>query len=180
MPRYVAFLGSINVGGHTVKMERLREVFAELGHGSVETFIASGNVLFEAPEQDAARLEQELSAHLAQSLGFPVPVYLRTAAEVAAVAAHQPFDDAEFQAPDAALYVVFLPAPPSGDAEEKLQALRTPDDEFHVRGRELYWLRRKKISESKITAAQFRKALGAAGTNRNSTTVRKLAAKYPA
>ena len=180
MPRYVAFLGSINVGGHTVKMERLRELVAELGHGSVETFIASGNVLFESEEQDAARLQQELSAHLAESLGFPVPVYLRTAAEVAAVAAHQPFDEAELLSPEAALYVVFLPAQPPDDAEEKLRALRTPDDEFQVRGRELYWLRRRKISESKITAAQFRKALGAAGTSRNFTTVRKLAAKNPA
>lgn len=180
MPRYVAFLGSINVGGHSVRMERLRELFAEQGHARVETFIASGNVLFETATADALQLEQELSAHLAQSLGFPVPVYLRTADEVSEAAAHQPFDGAELEAPDAALYIVFLPAPPPADAAEKLAALRTPDDEFHVRGRELYWLRRRKISESKITAAQFRKALGATGTSRNSTTVRKLAAKFPA
>src|SRR5258706_8436007 len=47
MPRCVAFLRAINVGGHTVKMDRLRTVFETLGFDEVETFIAIGNVLFD-------------------------------------------------------------------------------------------------------------------------------------
>ena len=63
MRRYVAFLRAINVGGHTVKMDRLRALFAELGHGGVETFIASGNVIFEAAGGEAA-LEAALVSHM--------------------------------------------------------------------------------------------------------------------
>ena len=62
--RYVAFLRAINVGGHTVKMERLRELFAELGLANVETFIASGNVIFDAPSGDAGALERQIEQHL--------------------------------------------------------------------------------------------------------------------
>jgi len=48
MPRYVALLRGINLGGHTVKMDRLKKLFEELGLKNVETFIASGNVIFES------------------------------------------------------------------------------------------------------------------------------------
>jgi uncharacterized protein (DUF1697 family) len=48
MPRYIALLRAINVGGHLVKMDALRRHFEELGFDPVETFIASGNVMFEA------------------------------------------------------------------------------------------------------------------------------------
>lgn len=64
---------------------------------------------------------------------------------------------------------------------ERLEALRTEVDEFHVHGREFYWLARKKISESLVTGPQITKAIGKLpSTNRNITTVQKLAAKYPA
>ncbi|HXW01123.1 MAG TPA: DUF1697 domain-containing protein, partial [Anaerolineae bacterium] len=48
LPKYIAFLRAINVGGHTVKMDYLRRLFEEMGFSKVETFIASGNVIFEA------------------------------------------------------------------------------------------------------------------------------------
>ena len=60
MSRYLAFLRAINVGGHTVKMDALRHIFESLGFTSVETFIASGNVIFEAGQQDPAALEKAI------------------------------------------------------------------------------------------------------------------------
>ena len=59
MPRYVAFLRAINVGGHVVKMERLRALFEDLGFAKVETLIASGNVIFETRAEDAGALGEE-------------------------------------------------------------------------------------------------------------------------
>ena len=55
MPRYITFLRAINVGGHTVKMDRLREIFESLGFANVETFIASGNVVFERRRETRPR-----------------------------------------------------------------------------------------------------------------------------
>src|SRR5258707_9368831 len=86
--RYVAFLGAINVGGHTVKMADLRRSFEAMGLTSVETFIASGNVGFEAATSDNAALERRIEAGLQADLGYRVDTFVRSSAEVAAIAAH--------------------------------------------------------------------------------------------
>ncbi|HEX5724479.1 MAG TPA: DUF1697 domain-containing protein [Longimicrobiaceae bacterium] len=177
MTRYVAFLRAINVGGRTVTMERLRALFTALGLAEVETFIASGNVVFSAPAGDAEALERRIERHLQEQLGFPVATFLRTTAEVAAAARHQPFPPAEVEGQ--VLYVLFLPSAPTPEAQRKLLALRNEVDDFHVHGREVYWLARKQLSESTVTGAHLEKALGMPATNRNLTTVRKLAAKHP-
>jgi len=176
MPRYIAFLRAINVGGHVVKMDRLRALFAELGFERVETFIASGNVVFDATETDTAKLETRIEAHLRQQLGYEAATFLRTPAEVAAAAEHEPFPRVDGDS----LYVTFLRAEPDADAREKLAALGGEDDRFAVRGRELYWWRRGRLSDSAVTGAQLDRAVRVPGTMRNVTTVRKLAAKYPA
>jgi uncharacterized protein (DUF1697 family) len=180
MQRYIAFLRAINVGGHTVKMDRLRELFAEIELANVETFIASGNVIFESPDANARALELQIERHLQQSLGYAVATFIRISAELAAVARYQPFAPAELAAEGNSLYVAFLPAPPAGAAEQKLLAFRTAVDDFHVHEREVYWLCRKKISESTFSGALLEKTLGLPATMRNITTVKKLAAKYPA
>ena len=91
MPRYVAFLRAINVGGHTVAMASLRRHFEDAGCCGVETVIASGNVLFESSSRSAAVLEKRIAAHLEGRLGYAVATFLRTPDELASIAAHRPF-----------------------------------------------------------------------------------------
>lgn len=174
--RHIAFLRAINVGGHTVKMDRLRALFEEIGMVDVSTHIASGNVIFEA-SGEAEALEERIEAHLERSLGFPVATFLRSPEELAAVAERRPFPEAE---EGHGLYVAFLKAPPDPEAAEKLMGLRTEVDDFRVHGREVYWLCRVRSSDSKFSGAALERALRAPATMRNATTVRKLAAKYPA
>ncbi|MBC8164203.1 MAG: DUF1697 domain-containing protein [Roseiflexaceae bacterium] len=175
--RYIAFLRAINVGGHTVKMEHLRWLFADIGFANVESFIASGNLIFDWPACDTAALEQQIDHYLHQALGYPVATFLRSPAEIAAVAAYQPFPHEPMAATDT-LFVAFLARPPSDKAQARLLALQTPLDEFRVHGREAYWRRRGTPSQSAITGAQLERALELPATQRNITTVRKLAAKY--
>jgi Protein of unknown function (DUF1697) len=78
MPRFVAFLRAINVGGRNVTMAALRAQFEALGFSNVETFIASGNVIFEAASRDSAALHRKIEAHLAKSLGHEVSTFVRT------------------------------------------------------------------------------------------------------
>jgi uncharacterized protein (DUF1697 family) len=181
MSRLIAFLRAINVGGHTVKMERLRALFAELGYERVETFIASGNVIFDAPAAPPATVERAIEVHLHRALGYEVATFIRTAAELAAVAAHQPFPAEELAAEGASLFVTFMAALPAEATQERVLALRNPVDDFAFHGRELYWLRRTREGESITDRPQFARAFGkeGAGTTRNITTVRRLAAKYP-
>ena len=91
MPRYVAFLRAINVGGHTVTMAELRKQFGAMGFTDVETFIASGNVLFSAPSRDSLALARRIERQLHAALGYEVHTFVRTDAEIAAVATHAPF-----------------------------------------------------------------------------------------
>ncbi|HYH81352.1 MAG TPA: DUF1697 domain-containing protein [Longimicrobium sp.] len=176
--RYVAFMRALNVGGRIVKMDRLRALFEELGFANVATYIASGNVIFESPETDTGKLETTINIHLEKALGYTVGTYVRTPAELAAIAAHRPFPAKELDAPGHTLYVNFLPRAVGGDAVERLMALRTEGDDFAVLGREMYWLARGKLSDSSITGPRLQKALGVPMTNRNLNTVRKLAEKY--
>jgi uncharacterized protein (DUF1697 family) len=180
MPRYIAFLRAINVGGHNVKMTQLRALFEELEFANVETFIASGNVIFDAPDANVRQIEQQIEHHLHSALGYAVATFIRSTVELAAVVAYQPFSPAELVAEGSSLYVSFLRSAPSDAAAQKLQALRTEIDDFHVHEREFYWLRRSRISDASFPAGLFEKILGLPATMRNVTTVRKLAAKYPA
>ncbi|GCF11761.1 DUF1697 domain-containing protein [Dictyobacter arantiisoli] len=107
---YIALLRGINVGGHVVKMERLRELFTELGFTGVRTYIQSGNVFFEtgpASEQlDRATLIQLIEEHLYGALGYQVPVFLRTIAEFERMLALEPFKALQVTA-DMRLCIVF-------------------------------------------------------------------------
>jgi uncharacterized protein (DUF1697 family) len=175
VPRYVAFLRAINVGGHTVTMAALREHFEHVGCGVVETVIASGNVVFDTASRSASGLEKRLAAHLEARLGYPVATFLRTPEELAAVAGHAPFSRADLEASHA-MYVGFLAAEADVASRRRLLALATARDAFALRGRELYWLCRSHAS--KISGAVVERALGQPATLRNVTTVRRIAAKY--
>ena len=179
MPRWVALLRAINVGGHVVKMDALRAHFADMGFTNVETFIASGNVVFDTAARSASTLERRIEAHLEEALGYPVATFLRTPPELAAAAAYEPFERGLITA-DGALSVTFLKSPLDAAATAMVMALRTPNDELHVHGREVWWWRRKKGGESLVPLPKLERAFGGPSTTRNVTTVRKLAEKYAA
>jgi uncharacterized protein (DUF1697 family) len=178
MPKYVAFLRAINVGGHTVKMDHLRGLFEALGFSNVETFIASGNVIFDSKSKATKSLEKRIEEHLQETLGYKVATFIRSTSELAEVASYKPFSDAELNTEGSVLYIGFLEDSPGDEARQKLLSFKTNVDEFHVSGREVYWLCRKKFSESEFSGARLEKTLGMQATLRNSTTVRKLASKY--
>jgi uncharacterized protein (DUF1697 family) len=178
--RFIALLRAINVGGHNVKMDRLRKLFESLGLSNVETFIASGNVIFDSPVESAETLEEKIERHLRESLGYEVATFIRSASELADIAYYQPFVTSKLDEEGNSLYIAFLPAPPGDEAQQKLLTFRTEIDDFHVREREIYWLCRKKLSESAFSGALLEKTLGMPATMRNANTIKRLAAKYPA
>ena len=175
MAKHVALLRAINVGGHTVKMDQLRSLFEALSFQQVSTFIASGNVLFTAGRAGSPGLERKIEQHLEGALGFAVATFLRTPAELAAIAEHEAFPAATVQKAHA-LWIAFLKAPPTAEARDRVTALACETDDFRVHGREIHWLRRATSSEAIVSGAALEKALGAPMTARNVTTVRKLAA----
>jgi uncharacterized protein (DUF1697 family) len=173
MPRYIALLRAINVGGRTVTMDRLRRLFEAMRLRDVETLIASGNVMFDAASTNPDALEQRIERRLARELGFEVATFLRTPAELTAIVAHEPFPSDPVDTSHA-LSIGFLKSAPAGDAQWRLDALHTTNDDFHLHERALYWRRRRTGLATIASGARLEKSLGPL-TLRNVTTVRKLA-----
>ncbi|MGK2857952.1 MAG: DUF1697 domain-containing protein [Thermoanaerobaculia bacterium] len=172
--RLVAFLRAINVGGHVVKMDRLRELFESLGFTNVETYIASGNVVFDSTARNGTGLEAKIAGHLESELGYEVATFVRTTAELGEVARHEPFPKRD----TATLYVGFLEKPLTKEQERAVLAFRTPVDDFALRGRELYWSCSVKSMDSEFSLARLERTLKIRATFRNANTVRKMAGKF--
>jgi len=174
--RLVAFLRAINVGGHIVTMDVLRRQFSGLGFKEVETFIASGNVIFTSGAGDHAALERRIERRLLAELGYEVATFLRTADEVARIARYLPFPEAEMRAARS-MNVGFVGQAPSPAEKKTILGLRTDNDAFHVNGREVYWKILTGQAESKMSNAQFEKVVGRRITFRGMRTVERLAAR---
>ena len=168
--RCVAFLRAINVGGRVVKMDRLKQLFEGAGFTDVETFIASGNVIFDAGSKKAEAIERAIEKRLHDALGYEVHTFVRTCAELKSVEARKPFTGKAIETA-LAFNVAFLAAPPDAKAKKALMALATKLDDFHVNGREIYWLSKAKQSESVISNAVFEKTLGCRSTVRGINTI---------
>lgn len=176
MPGYVAFLRAINVGGHVVTMDRLRKLFETLPVAGVKTFIASGNVIFESSAKNTTGLEARIEGLLSEALGYEVAAFLRTDVEVTAIANYQPFREEEIK--KAGAFVVgFLHKPLDKNAQKVLTGFKSDIDDFHLKNREIYWLCKKRQSESKFSNTAFEKALGLRSTFRGMNTIKNLAKK---
>jgi uncharacterized protein (DUF1697 family) len=162
---FIALLRAVNVGGTgKLPMAALRAIAEELGLGNPRTLIASGNLVFTSDGTDAearALLEERLAEHM----GKRVPVLIRTAAEMAAVAAANPFSDA----PGRRVLVTFLSHAPPADALDDARGL---DGERLALGRREIYI---DYCGALLGRSKLRVPSAANGTARNMNTVQKLA-----
>jgi uncharacterized protein (DUF1697 family) len=177
--RYVAFLRGMNLGGRRIKNEELKREFEQLGLDDVSCFRASGNVIFACEEKGEEKLKKRIEAGLGEALGYEVPVFLRNAAELAAVSAQKPFSAALLDASKGKLQVAFLPARPKAKAKKQALTLASDDDRLALEGRELYWLPSGGISDSDLDLKAIESAVGP-WTMRTKGTVDQIAARLPA
>ena len=140
MPRHVAFLRAINVGGRRATREQLTACLDSLGFENVTTFRASGNLIFDARRQSEATLTRRIDDALSESLGYDVRAFLRTAADVQAIAAHAPFPKKTVDVSGGKLQVALLRKRPPKAARDDVLSMATADDLLAIHGTELYWL----------------------------------------
>jgi uncharacterized protein (DUF1697 family) len=177
--RYIAFLRGMNLGNRRLPMSKLKSLFGELGFEDVETFIASGNVVFSAKSGDVARLEERISKHLEAALGYNVDTFIRAFEEVARITKSKLFPD-DGQA-NITIHVTFLEEKLPASVARRLESIDTGYDLFRVKGREFYWLCRGRMSDSKVWTLPELKQLKLPNcTMRNITSLRKLVAKHGA
>jgi len=179
MAIYIALLRGINVGGkNKIKMADLKQALTESGLKRVQTYIQSGNVLFESDEPESA-LRQHIEQLINSTFGFPVNVVLRTEHELRAVAENCPFSEEQIAAAAAnsdteTLYVAFLMDKPTDQDLERLSKYETEQEQYRVLGRDIYLLFSNSVRNSKL-ATQTQK-LSSPSTTRNWKTVSKLLA----
>ena len=178
MERYVAFLRGINLGNRRVKSPELIAHFEAIGFEDVATFRASGNVVFVDPDGDTeAKVQARVEAGLEDALGYDVATFLRSAKEVAAIAARDPFDAKAIKASKGKPQVVLLGRKPTAKAKKSLDEIAPDGDLMVVEGRELHWLPTVGLSETDLDTKALDAALGV-GTTRTAGTIEAIAAKY--
>ena len=172
MPKFVALLRGINVGGkHRLPMKDLVRVLEGEGCTGVRTYIQSGNAIFEHAGK-AKELQGRLAQAIEAEFGFAVPVVIRGAAQWRKLAGAHPFL-AEGVDP-AQIAVGFLSAKPTAQAARSLDPERSPGDRLQLSGSELYLHFPNGIARTKLTSAYLDRCLGVTCTVRNWKTVSKL------
>jgi uncharacterized protein (DUF1697 family) len=175
MLTYIAFLRAINVGGHVVKMDDLRQIFESFGFKNVETYIQSGNVIFETPTGNVKTLTTKIEKGLHKALGYEVATFLRTKEEMRALVKFDPFK--KIKASDKAkTYVTFL--------HQTSEVLKTRVPFFSpkkdvevigVRGCDVFCLSHSVDGKFGFPNIFLEKELKVPATTRNWTTVSKMA-----
>lgn len=178
MNRYLSFLRAINVANRTVKMDSLKQIFISLGFSNVTTFIASGNVIFETEETNHALLEKTISHQINNVLGYEVANFVRTNIEINNIVNYissKKIVNNSFES----INIAFLAKTPDEVVIRKLMSFKTEIDDFLIHEREIYWLCKKKQSESSFSNAILEKIIQQASTLRGYNTIRKISELYP-
>jgi len=176
--RFFAFLRAINVGrGRTVKMQSLRRVFESLGFSRVATFIASGNVVFETTTRKTKALERKIEKALHDALDYEVRTFIRGEAELTKIANYHPFSQSKLDT-NWHCNIIFLADNLTPALKRNVKALRTNTDAFEVRGREIYWVRRRRQNRALFSTVPLEKILGRAFTVRGADTIKRIASKW--
>lgn len=175
MNTYVSMLRGINVSGQKkIKMDELRVLYDSLGYAEVQSYIQSGNVVFQSAENDTAALEQQIHDAIQDRYGFDVPVQIRTTEQLQTVVDENPFlsggrdEDIKF------LYVTFLADEPDPSGAAEVRKSIFDHEEFEVVGRRVYIFVPKGFGRAKLNNNLLERKLKVSGTTRNWKTTLKL------
>jgi uncharacterized protein (DUF1697 family) len=173
MPKYIAFLRGINVGGkNKVKMETLREMCVTLGFQNVKTYINSGNVMFETAKTDDVKLAAEVESAIENEFALKIRVMVRTIDEIRDIVVNNPFAG-QFEN-DKDLHVFFLDEELPPEKCETLLSSNNENEKFAVRNREIFCHLRVGVADSLMGKDFIGKKLKIAATARNWRTVNKI------
>ena len=166
---HVVLLRAVNVGGAKLPMAELRELATELGATEVSTFIASGNLICDAPK-DVQAFGSALEKAIEAKFGFFRECIVRTQAELIEARENYPFDVDDPKNG----HIAFLLDQPTKAAIAKAREIETGADRWEVVGREWHIRYDHGAGRSDMKTAAIQKALGVPGTSRNLRTVEKL------
>lgn len=178
---YVALLAAVNVGKRKVPMADLRDLLTGLGYRDVRTYLASGNAVFDVPDDaeesgDSFAIAARISAALADRFGFDVPCLVRTGAYLNAVIKACPFPADTLEGKQ--LHAVFYSADVAADRYADIDQGAFLPEEFRLGEQVMYLYAPNGLGRSELAAALAKPAgrlKGIQATGRNWNTVKALA-----
>jgi uncharacterized protein (DUF1697 family) len=174
MVTYLSILRGINVSGHKlIKMEALRKLFEDLGFKNVQTYIQSGNVVFQSKKAKQSDLEKKIVKKIEEEFGFEVPVLVKEANELSVVLKNNPFLN-QRKEDITKLHVTFLSEEPDQAAIVKIKEGNYAADEFIVSGKIIYLFCPGGYGNTKLSNNFFENKLKVIATTRNWKTVNEL------
>lgn len=174
MTTYVALLRGINVSGkNLIKMAALRALVESLGYERVQTYIQSGNIVFDSPTRSTTKVVDALATAIAREFALDVQVLARTNTELSALLMVNPLTRPDVDT--AKLHVTFLASSPAAETAQSIDEVDTTPDEFAIVGREVFVHCPNGYGNTKLNNTFFEKKLGVAATTRNWRTVQTLA-----
>lgn len=174
MPRFVALLRAVNLGGTgKIAMSELKEFFSVVGFGNPTTLLASGNVVFESSGDDPRTYETLLETESPLRIGLKTEYFVRSGREWDGIVAANPFSK-EAVADPGHLVVLVLKGRPDPDAAGKLQSAIRGREYFSLADRHAYLVYPDGIGTSKLTMTAIERSLGTRATGRNWNTARKI------
>ena len=171
--RYIALLRGINVGGHRkIIMADLRDMFHEMGFQNVQTYIQSGNVIFDTTSNDRTNLAAAIKKQIEETFGHDVPVILCTATELKNVLAEIPFESKDGWK----RYITFLSDQPSAAEQERMESQSSAIETFRVGNKVVYIHVDKQTNKRPTFFNSFIQSLQMDATNRNIRSCKKILA----
>jgi len=174
--KYISILRGINVGGHKkIKMADLKALYVALNFKAVETYIQSGNVIFESSSSDVSTLKSTIEIAISEEFGFDVPVLIRSVQDWKQVMDNCPFLPVDLNVDGTNVLVTFLSEPPETERILVVKALVKPPEELHILGREVYLHCPNGYGNTKLSNPLLERKLAVEATTRNWKSVVKLA-----
>jgi len=171
MPTYISMLRGINVGGQKkIKMADLRKFYQSLGYKAVQSYIQSGNVVFQVSEKDTTNLEKTIVTAIRDKYGFDVTVIVRTPQEFNTIVKNNPFSNKD----TGRIYVTFLSEIPTDFPRDRLSSAQNGQEEFQLSEQEIYLFMPDGYGRTKLSNNFFERVLGVGATTRNWRTVNRL------
>ena len=171
MNAFISMLRGINVSGQKkIRMMELKNLYESLGFGNVQTYVQSGNVIFDSEEKDVTKLGYEIEAQIESTFGFSVPVLIRSGDEFKRIIEYHPFAGEEA----IRVLVTFLYDRPEKSRLEDLSHYEDKVDQFAIGEREIFLFCPGGYGRTKLSNAFFEKKLEVVATTRNWKSVNAL------
>jgi len=174
MTTYISMLRGINVGGHKkIKMDTLKQLYVELGYTNVQTYIQSGNVIFQTQDIDAVNLAKSIAKQILEVTGLEVPVLVLELDEMKRIVENNPFN-LDSTKNTASFHITFLSETPDTISFEKIKSTDFGADHFELLDKAIYVYCPTGYGTTKLTNTFFENKLKVTATSRNWKTVNEL------